>query len=164
MKFILLFLLTAIGPAYLTAQSVADDEVAIRTVIERETQAYLDRNAGQQVGCWAERTGLSQRITLDNGHLVAANGDQASLRRGLETCFRQLTEPDRATFVNQQYRVRIRGEAAFVTFIQVLQPANQPAEHSQQTRYLEREQGQWKIVHSGVMYYEPKPEQAQANR
>lgn len=87
MKFILLFLLTAIGPAYFTAQSVADDELAVRIVIERETQAYLDRNAGQQVDCWAMYTDLSQRITLDDGRLVAANGDRASLRRGLETCF-----------------------------------------------------------------------------
>lgn len=60
--------------------------------------------------------------------------------------------------------MRIRGEAAFVTFSQIMQPVKQPTEYSQQVRYLEREAGQWKIIHSGVMYYEPIPGQAQANR
>lgn len=88
MKFILLFLLTAIGPAYFTAQSVADDELAVRFVIERETQAYLDRNAGQQVDCWAMYTDSDRQFIVgDDSRLVAANGDRASLRRGLETCF-----------------------------------------------------------------------------
>jgi ketosteroid isomerase-like protein len=163
MKFLPLFLLLSFGPGYRWVQS-ADDELAIRDVIERETQAYLDRNASQQADCWAMHTHLSQRVSLNTGRLVVANGDQVSLRRGLETCFRQLTEPDRATFRHDEYRIRIRGEAAFVTFRQIMRPANQPAEHSQQVRYLEREQGQWKIVHSGVMYYDPTPEQVQANR
>jgi len=97
MKF-LLFLLLSLGPGYRSVQSAADDELAIRAVLERETQAYLDRNASQQADCWATNTDLSQRISLNTGRLVVANGDQVSLRRGLEICFRQLTEPDRATF------------------------------------------------------------------
>lgn len=164
MKYLLLFFFTVVGPAYFAAQSATDDERAIRAVIERETQAYLDRNANQQADCWAAHTGLSQRVALDDGHLTTANGGQASLRRGLATCFRQLTGPDHAAFVNQEYRVRIRGEAAFVTFSQVMQPVNRPTDYSQQVRYLEREANEWKIVHSGVMYYQPTPARAQASR
>lgn len=164
MKYLLLFFLTAVGPAYFAAQSATNDERAIRAVIERETQAYLDRKANQQADCWATHTALSQRVTLDGGHLTTADGDQVSLRRGLAICFQQLSEPDRATFTNQDYRVRIRGDAAFVTFGQVLQPMNRPANYSQQVRYLEREVNGWKIVHSGVMYYQPTPARTQASR
>ena len=164
MKYLLPFFFTVVWPAHFAAQSATDDERAIRVVIERETQAYLDRNANKQAGYWATHTGLSQRVALDDGHLTTANGDQVSLRRGLATCFRQLSEPDRATFTNQDYRVRIRGEAAFVTFSQVMQPVNRPADYSQQVRYLEREADGWKIVHSSVMYYQPTPAQAQASR
>jgi hypothetical protein len=164
MKLVLFFLFVATATMRLVAQSAATDELAIRAVIERETQSYLDRNAGQQADCWSAHTGLSQRISLDNGHIVAADGDQVSLRRGLESCFRQLTEPDRATFTHQAYQIRIKGESAFVTFSQIMHPSNRPADYSHQIRYLEREQGQWKIVHSTVLYYEPTPEQAQAAR
>lgn len=164
MKYLLLFFLTVVGPVYFAAQSATDDEQAIRSIIERETQAYLDRNANQQAGCWATHTSLSQRVALEDGQLTTANGDQVSLRRGLATCFRQLIEPDRATFTNQDYRVRIRGEAAFVTFSQVMQSMNRLADYSQQVRYLERETTGWKIIHSGVMYYKPTPARAQASQ
>ena len=160
MKLLLLFFLIALGPGYRLVQSAANDELAIRAVIERETQAYLNRSASQQTECWSSQTDLSQRISLGNGRIVAANGDQASLRRGLDSYFRQLTGPDPATFIHQDYRVRIRGETAFVTFSQIMRPANRPADYSHQVRYLEREQGQWKIIHSTVLYYEPTPEQA----
>lgn len=143
------------------------DEAAIRTVIERETQAYLDRDAIAQANCWASTGNLSQRVGLDNGQVVAANGNQTSLRRGLATCFSQLTEPDHATFQPTDYRIRIRGDAAFVTFRQVMRCAGRPDEYSHQTRYLEREadrDGQWKIVHSGVLYYQPKADQLVNNQ
>lgn len=162
MRSFLIFLLLAAGR--LAAQSLSPDELAIRTVIERETQAYLDRSADRQSTCWAAHTGLSQRICLDNGRVIAADGDQASLRRGLENCFRQLTEPDPSIFEHQHYKIRIRGEAAFVTFNQIMQCTGRPTSYSQQVRYLEREEGDWKIIHSGVSYYDPNPKQAQASR
>ncbi len=140
------------------------NETAIRTVIEAETQAYLDRNAGRQADCWATHTGLSQRISLEKGRIVAANGDQASLRRGLQRRFKELAGPDQAVFAHQDYRIRIRGDAAFVTFCQVMHSPGRPADYSQQVRYLEHEQDGWKIAHSGVMYYEPTPEETQVSR
>ena len=164
MRLFFIFLLLVTGPSQLLAQSINTDELAIKTIIERETQAYLDRNADRQATCWADHTGLSQRICLDDGHIIAADGDHASLRRGLESCFRQLTEPDPSVFEHQQYKIRIRGEAAFVTFNQIMQCTGRPTSYSQQVRYLEREGGRWKIIHSGVMYYDPNSKQAQASR
>jgi Domain of unknown function (DUF4440) len=156
---IFLFLLIAVGPLRLTAQSV--DSVAIRAVIDRETQAYLDRDASKQAACWASQTVLSQRVSLGDGSVVVGDGDHTSLQRGLATCFRQLAEPDKSTFVHTDVHVRIRGEAAFVTFKQTMQHPDtgnpRPTETSQHTRYLEREAGEWRIVHSGVMYAEPPP-------
>ena len=149
----LLFLLIAVGPLRLTAQSA--DSIAIQTSIDRETQAYLDRDATRQAACWAAQIPLSQRISLGDGSVVTGNGDQASLQRGLATCFRQLTEPDKSTFAHTDFRIRIRGEAAFVTFHQVMHHPDRPTETSQHTRYLEREAGEWRIVHSGVLYTEP---------
>jgi hypothetical protein len=164
MKILLLFLIMVVGAMHLTAQSVVGDELAIKAVIERETQAYLDRSASQQADCWSAHTTLSQRISLENGRIVAAGGDRASLLRGLETHFRQLTEPDRATFTHNSYQIRIKGESAFVTFTQIMHPVNRSVDYSHQVRYLEREQGQWKIVHSTVMYYESTSGQSQAIR
>jgi|GEM_PF-3232240 len=179
MKFLLLSitLTTLLGPLVVPprpASTPASDEAAIQTVIERETQAYLDRDATTQANCWASTGDLSQRVGLDDGQVVAANGNQAALRRGLSNCFRQLTEPDPATFRHTDYRIRIRGDAAFVTFRQIMQYADRPTEYSHQTRYLEREAepvqagpvqaGQWKIVHSGVLYYQPKPDQLVNNQ
>jgi hypothetical protein len=164
MKSFFMFLLLAAGPMQLSAQTVDSDELAIRTVIERETQAYLDRNVDHQSACWADSTDLSQRISLDDGHIIAADGDHASLRRGLESCFRQLTEPDSSVFEHQHYKIRIRGGAAFVTFLQIMRCAGRPASYSQQVRYLEREAGSWKIIHSGVSYYDPTSRPAQASR
>ena len=132
------------------------DSVAIPVLIERETQAYLNRDADAQATFWATHTDLSQRVSLENGQVVAANGDHAALYRGLRTGFRQLTTPDPAQFTHHAYY--IRGEAAFVTFRQVMQQPARPTVHSQQVRYLERDGGAWTIVHSGVMYYQPMPE------
>lgn len=143
----------------LLAQSAPSDEQAIKTVIERETQAYLNRDAPRQADCWASHTDLSQQSCLGEGRVVAATGNQESLRRGLTSRFRQLTEPDRSTFTHSDFRIRIRNETAFVTFQQRMQCAGRPDSHSYQIRYLEREADEWKIVYSGVMYDEPKPNQ-----
>ncbi len=148
-------LLTLIHWAPAMAQSTTNDEQAIHTVIERETQAYLNRDALRQAACWATETGLSQRISLGDGKLVVANGDQPSLCRGLATCFRELPDPNPSTFVHTDYRIRIRGEAAFVTFHQVMHHPVRPDSHSEQVRYLEREADGWKIVHTSSLYYEP---------
>lgn len=139
----------------LTAQPIPENELAIRTIIERETQAYLDRDAPKQAACWATETSLSQRISLGDGKIVVANGDQPSLCRGLATCFRELPDPDPSTFVHTNYRIRTRGEAAFVTFHQIMHHPDRPDSHSEQVRYLERETDGWKIVHTSSLYYEP---------
>ena len=112
---IFLYLLVAVGPLRLAAQS-ATDSIAIGAVIDHETQAYLDRDAPAQARCWATQIALSQRVSLGDGQVVAGNGDHQALQRGLATCFRQLPEPDSSTFIHDQVRIRIRGEAAFVTF------------------------------------------------
>ena len=148
----------------LSAQATRPDELAIQMVIEHETQAYLDRNTDRQSACWADSTGLSQRICLNDGRIIAADGDHAALRRGLESYFRQLPDPDPSVFEHRHYKIRIRGEAAFVTFVQIMQCAGRPASYSQQVRYLEREAGSWKIIHSGVSYYDPTSRQVQASR
>lgn len=155
MKSFLFFLLMTAGPLRTLAQTATTDERAVQAVIEQETQAYLDRNACQQADCWASQTELSQRVSLESGRVVVANGNQASLRRGLTSCFTELTEPDTACFANASYHIRIKGDGAFVTFSQTVHATgNRPGQQSQQTRYLEREAGQWKIVHSSVMYHE----------
>ena len=133
-------------------------------MVERETQSYLNRDAPKQSACWASHTELSQRVSLNDGTLVVAQGDKVALSRGLTTCFRQLPDPDPATFTHHDYRIRIRGDAAFVTFRQRMQGGNGPDSHSQQTRYLEREADGWKIVHASVLYFDPTPVQAQAAR
>jgi len=70
-----------------------------------------------------------------------------------------------ARFINADYCIRIKSDAAFVTFSQtVYATGNRPGQQSQQTRYLEREARQWKIVHSSVMYHEPTAHPMQANR
>lgn len=151
----LLVLLTLTSFSAVMAQSLPENELAIRTVIECETQAYLNRDAPRQAACWATETGLSQHISLGDGKLVVANGDRPSLCRGLATCFRELPDPDPSTFVHTDYRIRIRGEAAFVTFHQAMYHPARPDSHSEQVRYLEREADGWKIVHTSALYYEP---------
>ena len=157
-----LLILTGLDSAF--AQPISGDELTIRTVIERETQAYLNRDAPRQAACWATETGLSQRISLGDGKLVVANGDQPSLGRGLATCFRELADPEPSTFVHADYRVRIRGEAAFVTFHQTMYHPARPDSHSEQVRYLEREATGWKIVHTSSLYYEPVFDKVQVTR
>ena len=161
-RFLFILLLTT-GPLCSVSQPPADS-VAITTLIRCETQAYLNRDAAGQAACWASQTELSQRTSLGNGKLVVANGSHAALCRGLVTYFKQLADPERATFSHRDFRIRVRGEAAFVTFSQLMQNTTAPDSHSQQVRYLEREAGHWKIVHAGVMYYESAPDQPQANR
>ncbi len=158
-KQILLLVLMASSFAPATGQPTPPlpDEAAIETLIARETQAYLNRDAAAQAACWATHTDLSQRVALGNGKLVVAQGTHAALCRGLATCFRDLKNPDPATFIHDEWHIRIRGDAAFVTFRQVLHPPGRPAEESQHTRYLERDATEWKIVHSGVLYAEPPP-------
>ena len=152
---IVLLTLIMLAPATGHAQP---DEQAIQTVIDRETQAYLNRDAAGQAACWATQTDLSQRVSLGNGKLVVAQGNHAALCRGLASCFHDLATPDPATFVHDELHIRVRGDAAFITFRQVMEHPHRPAEHSHHTRYLEREAGEWKIVHSGVMYTQPAPD------
>lgn len=124
------------------------DEAAIKTVIEKETQAFLNRDATALMSCQANKP-YSLLLVGEHGNVHYFTNPKADMDKTYTTVFEQLGKPNGDTFKNTDYVIRINGNAAFAYFNQTgLNNARDP-EVSHQTRYLERINGDWKIVYIG---------------
>lgn len=124
------------------------DEAAIKSVVEKETQAFLDRNAVALMSCQANKP-YSLLLVGEHGNVHYFTNPKADMDKTYSSVFEQLGKPNGDTFKNTDYVIRINGNSAFAYFDQTgLNNAKDP-EVSHQTRYLERINGDWKIVYIG---------------
>jgi ketosteroid isomerase-like protein len=146
LKPILLFpLALAVGSAF----GQTTDADAIKAVIRRETQAYWAADAKTFRDCWANlpeakmlyHSAMSNKV--GHGHLPKYGPDQIATRKPVEMKIKTTNE-----------QVRITGNAAFVQYDQHATRQDGAQDYSHQTRYLEKINGAWKIVHVGSLSYQ----------
>lgn len=160
-SFVLIFLFVAGSLAFEQSKmtgstpSVSAETAAIKTLIERETQSWLNADVNAWKTCWASVPEARLHYSETNGkvHQINMPGGMTKMSAGLK--------PSKSTFKNTDYLIRVNGNAAFAQFDQAFSDPDGSKEYARETRYLEKMSGAWKIVHVGAMYYTPEKLTAQ---
>jgi hypothetical protein len=160
MKIILLSL--TLSAAALMANSTnteaqSGDVAAIKAVVERETTTWNNRDAAGMADCWANVPEAGQLVSLQDGtHTVVSNHNtKMDMAAGIKTNLAGMGPATKETFQNSDYLIRVKGDAAFAQFEQVVTAADGQKQYAHETRYLEKLNGTWKIVHVGAAFYVP---------
>ena len=132
--------------------SKAEDEAAIKTVVEAEWKAYHDGNTEGVRSCWHFTPQTRAVATTIAGQTLYANsGDEL---RQLYTDIK----PDNITFSNANYNIKINsgGNSAYVTYDQTsTDAAGKVLFLSHDVQNMERMNGVWKIAAISVHCYKP---------
>ena len=132
-----------------------NDESLIKTLIETETQAWQKRDAVVPLNCWANVSYASQLVSLQDGQVITFTNAKLDLSKHAQLMMDGLGKANSAKFENKDYLIHINGNAAWVTFNQTNTGLEDKATRAYATRYLERMNGGWQIVHIGTVFYKP---------
>ncbi len=146
---------TALMATTQTATAQSADVTAIKAVIERETTAWNTRDAAAFVDCWANVPEAGQLVSLIGGQVVANHNAKTDLPTSVKAMLAAQGKPNGETFQNTDYLIRVKGDAAFVQYEQIVTAPNGTKQYAHETRYLEKTGGAWKIVHVGAVFYTP---------
>jgi uncharacterized protein (TIGR02246 family) len=157
-----LFIALALGATALMAASQSAiaqsaDITAIKAVIERETTAWNTRDAAAFADCWANVPEAGQLVVLqDAAHTVVSNRNtKTDMPAATKAMLAGMGKPTGETFANADYQIRVKDDAAFAQFEQVVTAPGGQKQYAHETRYLEKLDGQWKLIHVGAAFYTP---------
>lgn len=139
----------------IASAQIGEDEKAIRTVIEQETQSWLNRDATAMQQCWANVPYASHLGLRQDGKSFFTTNATGGISEAIRSVTLAGKQPDRSTFTNADYQVRVNGTSAFVTFGQTRTSPEGMQERYYQTRYLEKIAGKWKIINATALYVKP---------
>ena len=132
-----------------------EEEAAIKKVIEKETQTWLDRDAEGMTSCFANVEYALQLVY--HGNMASNNGiaystnEKKNAPEQLKAFVASMGKSDGSTFKNDNYVVRVSGASAFAYFDQTTTSTTGEKQHFYETRYLEKVNGEWKIVYVGAV-------------
>ena len=153
----LAFSVTALLATTQFAVAQSSDVAQIKSVVERETTAWNNRDAAAWADCWANVAEAGHLVSIPDGKgtvYFAQNTKMdmpASAKATLDGMGKSTGEISR----NTDYLIRVKGDAAFAQFEQVNTATDGKKEYAHETRYLEKVSGAWKIVHVGAAFYKP---------
>ena len=122
----------------------AEDEAAIKRVIEGETTAIYARDFKTAFNHWANVSYISRVSTDQEGKVTKLMGDE--LRKIGEQYAAQNLAPSKEIATRENWLIRANGNAAFVVFDQHNQYPDGKTRDSVEERYMERIDNEWKIV------------------
>ena len=137
-------------------KDVKEEEAAIKKVIEKETQTWLDRDAESMTSCFAN-VEYALQLVYHGTNLEATNGiayrtnEKKNAPEQLKAFVASMGKSDGSTFKNDNYVVRVSGASAFAYFDQTTTSTTGEKQHFYETRYLEKVNGEWKIVYVGAV-------------
>ena len=149
--FIIVSLLSAIS---FTGFAHANDEAAIKTVIEKETRSFDNADAEGMIVCWANTAYASSLVYYGGGIFYQTNP-----KLDLPTRYRTLmtgATPDGSSFSNTGYVIHINQNSAFVYYDQNNTAKDGSKTYAHEVRNLEKIDGQWKIIYVGRVFYTPE--------
>ena len=126
-----------------------DDEMAIKSVIMAETQAYLDGDGKKLLSYWADKKtneSASQSLILYLGQPYAKGESMEKLQT---VVLPNLKKQD-IKIERDDFEIRINKDLAWATYTQKgIDPDGKVIKTDRETRILERIGGEWKIVYVG---------------
>lgn len=125
-----------------------DDEVAIKKVIEAETQSYIDWHQEKITDYWSRKPSdefQSQQIVAWIGQPYA----KAETLNKLTEAAKSLVKKQDIKIERDDFEIRINKDMAWATYTQKAMANGTLAQTIRETRILERIGGEWKIVYVG---------------
>lgn len=140
-----LFLATLAGAG---AQNA--DETAIQQLLEAETNAFTKMSFADVV----KKFWILDEKTIANVSMPDGTHLSMSAAQMLES---DVVPPEgHATFKNTEWKFRISGDVAFVTYTQMVTLEDGARIGSHEMRFLEKVNGEWKLHMSSVHQFIPK--------
>jgi hypothetical protein len=141
----LLFAVVVVGVVFNVGVSFAQEresqqKVAIKKVIENETQFFLERDYDQWANSWVHEPYISWSGADPTGCETVLGWEPLSKR--IKDIFDQYPDPPTANFQKTNYCIRVHGKMAFVTFVE---------DGNSSIRVLERHGKKWKLVCMNVI-------------
>ena len=133
------------------------DIAAIKAVVEKETMSWNNRDATGMTDCWANVPEAGQLVSLQDGKgtVISNHNTKMDMPVAIKTMLAGMGPAGKETFQNTDYQIRVKGDAAFVQYEQVVTAPDGQKQYAHETRYLEKMGGAWKIVHVGAAFYVP---------
>jgi hypothetical protein len=127
---------------------VAEDEAAIKNVIESSTSDLYAANIDSYLNSWANVPYISRIAVNTAGEVSRMNGEEF---RAMVGTIRATWKPDPKKITRSNFSIRINGSSAFVVYNQHNENADGSQRDSIEERYLEKMNGEWKIVNVTVI-------------
>ena len=145
-KFNIIVLISILGIKTFAQNS---DQVAIKAVIEKETETWRIKDVKNHANCWAIKPyGRILVSTEDGTALTFSPAEMVNVKAdmmGFE-----------GKSINTNYKFSVNRNTSWVSYDQVkIDPSNQKS-YSYEMRMLEKIKNQWKIVGMSVHHYKPK--------
>jgi hypothetical protein len=135
------------------------DEAAIKAVIEKETQAFHDRDAAGRIACIANVPYavmlVHHGVAASNNGVAYVTNEKTNAPEMIKTQTEGMGKPNGSTFKNENYVVTIKGGTAFVSYTEVTTAADGTKGYGHAVRNLERIDGLWKLTYIGGVVYKP---------
>ncbi len=131
------------------SDSRTSDEAAIKKTIEGVTTSMYARDFKTYLNYWADAPYVSRVSTDREGKVTKMTGDQ--YRKQVEQYATQNLAPSQEKATRDNWLIRINGNSAFAVFDQYNKRPDGTNRHSVEERYLERTNGEWKLVNVTVL-------------
>lgn len=126
------------------AQNTVKDETAIKAVLEGHSQAAMDKDAEKAVSYFSDSPNVA--IALQEPGSGYIRGYQAVADAYRKHINADSFKKNISKLTTGDYRFRIVGTTAFVTYIETVTAPNGTIERTYKFNYLEKENGQWKMM------------------
>lgn len=140
--FIILFLLLTGSEVW--AQSIKTEEAAIKKVLEKETEAVINRDYEQWIDCFANSPDVAFGFSSILPTYMVRNYDK--LAEFGKNFFQNNREPTQELFEFTDYQIRINGTSAFVIYLQTNTKQDGTKQRYHKAEYLEKIEGEWKMI------------------
>lgn len=127
---------------------VAEDEAAIKKVIEGSTTAVYANDILTYKKSWATGSYISRVSSSADGQLRKIVGDE--FKKAYDD-WEKTGKVQEVTVTRENWLIRINGNSAFAVFDQYNKRPDGINRHSVEERYLERTNGEWKLVNVTVL-------------
>ncbi len=127
----------------------AESEAAIKKTIEGVTTSMYARDFKTYLNYWVDAPYVSRVSNDREGKVTKMTGDE--YRKMVEQYATQNPKPSQEKATRDNWLIRVNGNSAFAVFDQYNQYPDGTTRHSVEERYLERTNGEWKLVNVTVL-------------
>jgi hypothetical protein len=144
-QFLLLPLLAAIL-LFAFKPNPADEEAAIKAVIERETETYFKGDLAARNACLTQGASLLSMWADPNGMTLQQGFD--AIKKDAEQSFKDNPGPVKLQVAKTNWNIKVAGNVAWATFDQLATFDAAPGfvSNNKEIRCLEKTGGQWRIT------------------